>query len=795
MAISAPDYTQIYEDAGREWDVHPLLLQALAGQEGGGTSNVSPAGAQGHMQIMPRTQKYLGVTDPNDVRQSIFGGARYLSEQIDKYKSPALAMAAYNVGPGRVDDYLSGKSSLPLETLNYVPGVTKRYQALMAAKGQNVNGTDPVMKALGMPGEPASAPNIAPLAAKQSDVDPFTAAQGAASDPFTQSLTVQSSQQSAPSATDPFTDALGRSTEMAGPPAPEPSIGSKIGAGLVRAAHDITDKPAEWLARGADALGLTSGQGGQVVDANTAGRQNYNDLYGDSAIASGARLGGQLAGTIPMLMSGGALLGAGGRLAAAGAGSVSPAAGAAVANSASFLGGSAGGAGMGGLALRGASLATNGAMNGAAAGAMTAGQSNESVGQQMAQGAGVGALAGPLIGAAASGVRGTFNALTGMGGGASPEVARLGQLARDTYGIPITAPQLSGSSVVRIANEQSSKLPFSGAAGVAEGQQTAFNRAVANTFGETTDRITSDVMDRAARRIGGDLNAVAARTTIQADPPFLTSLMNVGNDARQVLTAQEMHPITTQIGNLVDAAQRGNGGISGDAYQALTRAGSPLSQAMKSANPNVSHYAGQVREALDNAFARSAAPADQQMLGQARGQWRAMKTVEDLVEKSADGTLSPALLMGQVRSASSRFDGSTGGMAYTGGGALGDLARIGQQFLKPQPNSGTADRMLVNGMLLGGQSTMGGLAAAGMTNPLALAGIPAGLAANRLLGSYVRSGGLANRVINSSLNPAQNPLVGAAGQALPYAAPVGAIEFNSLNPDARARLMNPLAGR
>jgi hypothetical protein len=62
-----------------------------------------------------------------------------------------------------------------------------------------------------------------------------------------------------------------------------------------------------------------------------------------------------------------------------------------------------------------------------------------------------------------------------------------------------------------------------------------------------------------------------------------------------------------------------------------------------------------------------------------------MKTVEPLVAKSPDGTISPALLNARV---SAKFQNR----AYDGGGPLGDLADIGQRFLKDGPDSGTAQR-------------------------------------------------------------------------------------------------------
>jgi len=141
-----------------------------------------------------------------------------------------------------------------------------------------------------------------------------------------------------------------------------------------------------------------------------------------------------------------------------------------------------------------------------------------------------------------------------------------------------------------------------------------------------------------------------------------------------------------------------------------------------------------------------------------------MKTVEDLVEKSTYGNLSPALLMGQVRAASARNDSSTGGMAYTGGGPLGDLARIGQQFLKEPPNSGSPDRIMVNA------AAGGFVGSGGLTNSLKQAAIvPLALTANKLLGGYVRGQGLADRMIDSSLNgprPITNPLYGAVAAQL-----------------------------
>ncbi|MGX7681058.1 transglycosylase SLT domain-containing protein [Jatrophihabitans sp. DSM 45814] len=121
-AGSLAQYANLFTQSEAAYQLPSGLLAAVAQTESGGNASaVSPAGAQGLMQLMPGTAAGLGV-NPWDPTQAVHGAAELLGSYLKKYGSVPLALAAYNAGPGAVDQY--GGVPPFAETQNYVAKIT-----------------------------------------------------------------------------------------------------------------------------------------------------------------------------------------------------------------------------------------------------------------------------------------------------------------------------------------------------------------------------------------------------------------------------------------------------------------------------------------------------------------------------------------------------------------------------------------------------------------------------------------------------------------------------------------------
>lgn len=280
----------------------------------------------------------------------------------------------------------------------------------------------------------------------------------------------------------------------------------------------------------------------------------------------------------------------------------------------------------------------------------------------------------------------------------SPAIADIVNNAINDYGINLRPSQIMAADqraqgvkqpAIAVQDSEMMKKSGTGFAANQSGQLQKFTRALANTFGEDADHITPDVAANAFSRIGGVFDDVGSRLGVTADAiPGLNDRLNEirGNAARLGLSDSQLKALDLHIQDIGNAADANDGAIPGPAYLNLTNSNSPLSQVANNDHTAFGDSAGDIKVALGDAVAQNADPADVQALKDARTQYRALKTVQPLINNSEGGVLNPLLLRNRVA--------QVFGNRFTTGdaGALGDLARIGRIVGDSAADTNTAAR-------------------------------------------------------------------------------------------------------
>ena len=759
--MSGSQYGPIFEAAGKQYNVDPALLQAMASVESSGNPNATgaptPYGqAQGLMQLLPSTAAALGVSDPKDPKQAIYGAAKLMAQNLARFPNVSEAVKAYYGGDNQ-------KNWGP-QTAAYPAKVAAAYSGLKSPMPQAATSapSDPgqmsdaqLIAALtaGATATPASGPTAPAASGASAGASASAAPQGASASPDPSQMSdADLIKALTAGATDTPTSAVsGASATGAGQP--QTFLGKAlaadqaVGAGMIQGARDVVssfDPAAQWLDKhvGSITLGGLLPTAAQAHQNSLADTQAYNQKYGNSGLAEAGRIAGDIGASVPVIASGEGLLGS-----AADAASSVPLLG-------RTLGVVAGAPEATGLARIGQGVA-RGALQGAAGNALISSTSHEPIQNQLLQGAEWGGALGSL--APAAGALGRKL----LGGVASPNInplrSKLAQKAVNDYGIPLRWSQISEQPAAKYIDSFVGKMPLSGLNAQNEAQGTAFTRAVAGTFGEDADKLTPEVMSAARSRIGKVFDDVAARTSIQDAPQnVLAPIGQIIKDASQELPDSQLQPLIKQLDNIGSLVNPQDKTISGDAYQSLTRKGSPLDRAATSPDPGIRYWSQQIKGVLDSALQQSAAPQDARALQSARLQWKNMRTVQDLAAKAGiEGEISPQALLGAVKK-------SYKDMAYSGAGDLGDLANIGKEFIARTPSSNTAENMAILDLLRGGGRSLGGLVEGGA---LTAGGLLAPVQTAATVGGVLASGNLMGRVLKSTT--LRNRLLDAAAQGAP----------------------------
>ena len=359
----------------------------------------------------------------------------------------------------------------------------------------------------------------------------------------------------------------------------------------------------------------------------------------------------------------------------------------------------------------------------------------------------------------------------------NPEQARLAAVAA-AEGLDLSPAQLSGSAPLQTMESVFGSLPWTAGAqkAIQDEQRRQFNRAVLAKAGINADNASPEVISQAKKRLGSVFDDLSSRNAVQADDQLIDDLVraeseyakNLTPDQRAIVDAyvtdirarmapvkHEFRDTQTHPGTTILRDVEGPGFMLGEDYQqARSSIGARAKQAT---DPSLSYALKSIRNALDDAASRSVSPEDAAAWDAVRRQYGNFKAVERAMKSTTSGAIGgdipPTALLQAVQQ-------QAGAPRYAaGGGDLNDLARVGAAFVREQvPNSGTAQRTMMQNLLTGGALTGGGAAA--MVDPVstaATAGLAIGLPklAQALYNSKVGGKYLMNKTLDQALSPSQ----------------------------------------
>lgn len=385
---------------------------------------------------------------------------------------------------------------------------------------------------------------------------------------------------------------------------------------------------------------------------------------------------------------------------------------------------------------------------------------------------GAGLLGGMAPAAAEIAGAGAAKGIARLTGQATPSDVQLARIAQQ-HGIPLKASQVVDSKNAKLVDSTTGQVPFSGAHAFEQQQQAHFDRAVTRTIGENADAFTPDVFARAKNRISQTYEDLASRIDPEITPQVADKLDGVLRDALEMGDKGTIRAVKSSI-RRVQSQLTDQGTIPGHAYKSLD---STLGQMARNGGEK-GFYAGQLRDIMRDAFTASAKnPEDIAAMAKANQQYRDLKTLEPLVAEAAQngGHISPAKLQAAVLASKA----GKAAMATGTRGDLGDLAMVGQRFLKERvQDSGTARRTLAfNTLKYPGAVVASALGTGAAFNPATGAATAAGsILSARAIQKLLRDPRVLEAVMSGKRIPA--PLPGTAAASIPTAANINGLLYD-----------------
>lgn len=356
-------------------------------------------------------------------------------------------------------------------------------------------------------------------------------------------------------------------------------------------------------------------------------------------------------------------------------------------------------------------------------------------------GAGLGATLGaalPVAGAVGGkAIRGVKEAVAPTLDRATAELAAQAQ----KMGIPLRLDQISPTRFRNTVQKVSQEIPFSGVDAFEDSQRRIWNKALANTIGETADDLSPTTINNFLQRSSNTFDGLVSGKNVAVSPVDIQDISALRNQVDNTLglTSRDAKILKTEIDGLVK--DLGQGAVDGQKLSAIR------SDLLKKSTGSTigKEIFSDILDKVDDIAKRSLSPDEVKKLTVARREWRNFKTIEPLLEGATDGMINPTALMNRVKG--SKYVKAS--RAAVGDDELVDLARIGKEFMPKKGGSDTFQKSaLFGGGALGGAgmlaNTVGTLSAA-VAAPLA----------NRGLQAANQSQSLVRKSIQKSLTPQQ----------------------------------------
>jgi hypothetical protein len=338
-------------------------------------------------------------------------------------------------------------------------------------------------------------------------------------------------------------------------------------------------------------------------------------------------------------------------------------------------------------------------------------------------------------------------------------------------GVPVTAGQATGRKGLAYME---SELGGGKAAQMMEDQAEQFTRAAASKAGLTTTRLGPDVMNKALDDIGTVFDDLASRTSVRLDPRMQDDMLAAVTEYQSISGTPAAAP--EQLMNTIAKLANDNGGVlDGKAYKTIS---SQIAKFRRgSGDPALKEALHGIKEAMDDAIERGLSPDLMDKWRAARTNYRNLLVLENAMGRAGEGVAEGLVSPSGLRGATAAVQGKRN--YVTGDGDYAELARAGENLLKPLPNSGTAGRLNAQNMGVGGGAILGsvlgsgggapGMTMGGVAGALAGASVP--YAAGRLLMTKPVQAYLANLLMKPTqqMGAAQRmavPLMGAGPRAM-----------------------------